>query len=98
MKSVHVVSWAGIVLLTGCVSAPQGPSVPVMPSPNKPFQVFQEDQGICQNYAQQVIGPAQQQLQNQQLGSALIGTALGAGLGAAVGGGRGAAIGAGAGA
>lgn len=98
MKRVHVIAWTAIVLLAGCASAPQGPTVPVMPAPNKPFQVFQEDQAICNQYAQQVIGPAQQQLQNQQVGSALIGTALGAGLGAAVGGGRGAAIGAGAGA
>src|SRR5258708_1291674 len=87
-----MIAWAATVLLTGCVSAPQGPTVPVMPSPNKPFQVFQEDQAVCQNYAQQVIGPAQQQLQNQQVGSALIGTVLGAGIGAAAGGGRGAAI------
>ena len=89
---------AALLLLAGCVSAPQGPTVPVMPAPNKPFAVFQQDQAVCQQYAQQVIGPAQQQLQNQQVGSAVVGTILGAGLGAAVGGGRGAAIGAGAGA
>jgi len=93
VKRVHVIAWTAIVLLAGCASAPQGPTVPVMPAPNKPFQVFQEDQAVCNQYAQQVIGPAQQQLQNQQIGSALI-----AGLGAAVGGGHGAAIGAGAGA
>jgi outer membrane lipoprotein SlyB len=98
VKRVHVIAWTAIVLLAGCASAPQGPTVPVMPAPNKPFQVFQEDQSVCQSYAQQVIGPAQQQLQNQQVGSAVIGTVLGAGLGAAVGGGHGAAIGAGAGA
>ncbi len=69
-----------------------------MRAPNKPFEVFQQDQAVCQQYAQQVIGPAQQQLQNQQVGSAVIGTVLGAGLGAAIGGGRGAAIGAASGA
>jgi len=89
---------AALLLLAGCVSAPQGPTVPVMPAQNKPPEVFQQDQITCQQYAQQVIGPAQQQLQNQQVGSAVIGTILGAGLGAAAGGGRGAAIGAGAGA
>lgn len=98
MRHVHVIACAAVVLLAACTPAPQGPTVPVMPGPNKPFQVFQEDQAVCSNYAQQVIGPAQQQLQNQQVGSALIGTVLGAGLGAAAGGGRGAAIGAGAGA
>ena len=99
MKQIHVIACAMLALVAaGCTPAPQGPTVMVMPAPNKPPQVFQEDQAVCGNYAQQVIGPAQQQLQNQQLGSALIGTALGAGIGAAAGGGRGAAIGAGAGA
>ena len=98
MKKTHVIACAALVLLGACTPAPQGPTVPVMPSPNKPPQVFQDDQAVCMNYAQQVIGPAQQQLQNQQVGSALIGTVLGAGIGAAAGGGRGAAIGAGAGA
>jgi uncharacterized protein YcfJ len=98
VRKIHVVACATVALLAACTPAPQGPTVPVMPGPNKPFQVFQEDQSICANYAQQVIGPAQQQLQNQQVGSALIGTVLGAGIGAAAGGGRGAAIGAGAGA
>ena len=83
MRKIQVVACATMVLLAACTPAPQGPTVPVMPAPNKPFQVFQEDQAICQNYAQQVIGPAQQQLQNQQVGSALIGTVLGAGIGAA---------------
>lgn len=98
MKKTHVIACAAVVLLAACTPAPQGPTVMVMPGPNKPPQVFQEDQAICGNYAQQVIGPAQQQLQNQQVGSAVIGTLLGAGIGAAAGGGRGAAIGAGAGA
>ncbi|MGH7123959.1 MAG: hypothetical protein ACREFI_06265, partial [Stellaceae bacterium] len=74
MKRIHVVACAAMLLLAACTPAPQGPTVPVMPGPNKPPQVFQDDQGVCSNYAQQVIGPAQQQLQNQQVGSALIGT------------------------
>ncbi len=98
MKKTVVIASAAMVLLAACTPAPQGPTVPVMPGPNKPFQVFQEDQAVCNQYAQQVIGPAQQELQNQQIGSAIIGTALGAGIGAAAGGGQGAAIGAGAGA
>jgi uncharacterized protein YcfJ len=98
VKQTFVLACATLLLVAACTPAPQGPTVPVMPAPNKPFQVFQEDQAVCSNYAQQVIGPAQQQLQNQQIGSAIIGTALGAGIGAAAGGGRGAAIGAGAGA
>jgi uncharacterized protein YcfJ len=69
-----------------------------MPGPNKPFQVFQEDQVLCKDFANaQVSGNAEKSNQ-RALGAAAIGTVLGAGLGAAVGGGRGAAIGAASGA
>src|SRR5262245_14498154 len=78
-----------------------GPTVAVMPGPNKPFAVFNEDQAICRQFAEQQIGGAQQAentATTQTLIGAGIGTLLGAGLGAAIGGGQGAAIGAGAGA
>jgi len=89
---------AALMLLAGCNTAPQGPTVAVMPAPNKPFEVFQQDQQICTQFAQDSIGNAQQQLNNQQFATAAVTTVLGAGLGAAIGGGRGAAIGAGSGA
>lgn len=83
-----------VLLLDGCASTPMGPTVAVMPAPNKPFQVFQEDQIICKNFAsQQVSGQAEAANQTGVAG-ALLGTALGAGLGAAIGGGGGAGIGA----
>ena len=48
-----------VMSLGGCVNQPIGPSVAVMPAPNKPFEVFQQDQGICTQYAgQQVAGGA----------------------------------------
>ena len=100
MKHVKatMATWAVILVLAGCApSRPQGPTVAVMPAPNKPFEVFQEDQAICKNYADQQVGP-DKQANNQDLTSAAVGTVLGAGLGAAIGGGRGAAIGAGGGA
>jgi hypothetical protein len=87
--------------LSGCAQPALGPSVTVMPGPNKPFDVFQTDQGVCRQFAEQQVGGAQAAQQtetNQTLIGAGVGTLLGAGLGAAVGGGRGAAIGAGAGA
>ena len=71
-----------------------GPRVAVMPGQNKPFEVFQQDQAVCQQYANQQVGGQAQQANNQAVGSAVVGTLLGAGLGAAIGGGRGAAIGA----
>src|SRR5208283_1451699 len=77
---------------------PMGPTVAVMPAPGKPFDVFQGDQAVCKGFASQQVQGGAQQANNSQVGTAVIGTLLGAGLGAAIGGGRGAAIGAGAGA
>jgi uncharacterized protein YcfJ len=95
-------SVAGVVaaslMVTACATQPMGPRVAVMPGQNKPFEVFQQDQAVCQNYANQQTSGQAQAANNQAVGSAVLGTVLGAGLGAAVGGGRGAAIGAGAGA
>jgi hypothetical protein len=87
-----------LLLLNACASEPLGPTIPVMPAPGKPFDVFQSDQALCKQYASGQVQGGAQQANNRQVGTAVIGTLLGAGLGAAIGGGRGAAIGAGAGA
>src|SRR6185312_986812 len=92
-KSVATLAVA-TVLLVGCVTPPQGPTVGVMPASGKPFEVFQQDQMFCQQYANQQTAGAAQQANNQQVLTGVVGTVLGAGLGAAIGGGRGAAIGA----
>jgi uncharacterized protein YcfJ len=86
------------IALTGCAPTVMAPTVPVMPGQNKSFDQFAADQQVCQGYANAQTAPLSQQANNQALGSALLTTALGAGLGAAVGGGRGAAIGAASGA
>ncbi|MFL5252127.1 MAG: YMGG-like glycine zipper-containing protein [Rhodopila sp.] len=86
------------LLLDACTSQPLSPTVGVMPAPGKPFDVFQTDQAVCKDFAAQQVQGGAQQANNRQVGTAVLGTLLGAGLGAAVGGGRGAAIGAGAGA
>jgi uncharacterized protein YcfJ len=91
-------SAAFLAALSGCVQPPLGPTVAVMPAPNKPFEVFQGDMAACRQYADGQVAGGAQQANNQQVGGAVLGTVLGAALGAAVGGGRGAAIGAGAGA
>ena len=87
-----------LMLLSACASEPMGPTVAVMPAPGKPFDVFQSDQALCKQFASSQVQGGAQQANNQQVGTAVVGTLLGAGLGAAIGGGRGAAIGAGAGA
>jgi uncharacterized protein YcfJ len=100
-KAGAAASVAALLTLSACAQPPMGPTVAVMPGPNKPFEAFNEDQAICKQFAEQQIGGAQQaqnNATNQTLIGAGVGTLLGAGLGAAIGGGRGAAIGAGAGA
>jgi uncharacterized protein YcfJ len=79
--------------LTAC-APPIGPTVQVLPGPNKPFAGFQLDQRDCSILAGQTIQPMLDAAGNRALGTAILSTALGAGLGAAVGGGRGAGIGA----
>ncbi|MEA2757067.1 MAG: hypothetical protein QOJ54_3356 [Aliidongia sp.] len=91
-------SIALLAALAGCVQPPLGPRVMVMPPPNKPFDVFAAEDSGCRQYANQQVAGGAEQANNQQVGSAVVGTVLGAALGAAVGGGRGAAIGAGSGA
>ena len=89
---------ASLLPLIGCASPPLGPTVAVMPAPNKPFEVFQQDQALCKQFADQQVAGGAEQANTRQVGTAVVGTALGAGLGAAIGGGQGAAVGAGTGA
>ncbi|MDY0039548.1 MAG: glycine zipper family protein, partial [Desulforhabdus sp.] len=92
-----------LLLLVGCATVPTGPSVMVLPTPGKPFEVFQAEDAACRYYANQQIGVDPQQLANQNTATgAVVGTIAGAGLGAAIGAatgdpGLGAGIGAGSG-
>lgn len=83
-----------LALLQGCAETPMGPRVQVLPAPNKPFEVFQQEQAACQQYANSQVAGQADAANNRAVGEALIGTVLGAGLGAAVGGGHGAGVGA----
>jgi hypothetical protein len=87
-----------VLVLGACASEPLGPTIAVMPAQGKSFDTFQGDQALCKQFAAGEVGGGAQQANNRQVGTAVVGTLLGAGLGAAIGGGRGAAIGAGAGA
>ena len=87
---------AGVLVVSACAQ-PLGPTVQVLPGRNKDFAAFQSDQRECSLYTNDQVRPLRETVERQQLGSAVIGTALGAGLGAAIGGGRGAGIGAAAG-
>lgn len=93
-KANAVLAIAAVLLSSGCVSQPMGPSVAVMPAPNKPFAAFAEDQAVCKEFANGQVAGGANPANTQQIGTAVVGTALGAGLGAAVGGGQGAGVGA----
>jgi uncharacterized protein YcfJ len=96
MKTVAV-ALSALVMLEGCAATPMGPHVQVMPAANKPFDVFQQEQAYCKQYANNEVSGQADAANEKAVGTALLGGALGAGLGAVVGGGRGAAVGAAAG-
>ncbi len=89
---------AGVLLLGACAESPMGPTVRVMPGPNKSFSNFQSDQATCRQFAEQAVRDQARNANVRGLGTAALTTALGAGLGGAIGGGRGAGIGTAAGA
>ena len=90
--------------LAGCVvTPPPGPGVTAYPGRGKTMADFQQDEVVCRQYAQQQTGIPPQEAANQSaVGSAALGTALGAAAAAAIGAATGnpaagAAIGAGSG-
>jgi hypothetical protein len=99
--------FAGVIsvaFLSACVSsAPTGPSVAVMPAQGKPFEVFQQDQAICKDYAGREVGidvnsAAQSEVVQGGVAGAVLGAAAGVALGdnsraAATGAGIGAVMG-----
>ncbi|MGA9033280.1 MAG: hypothetical protein WB402_12255 [Sulfuricaulis sp.] len=70
------------VVLAGCASIPEGPSVAVMPGPGKPFDQFNADNAICMEFARQQIGVNPNDVAREQV---VTGAAAGAALGAASG-------------
>jgi hypothetical protein len=85
-----------LILLAACAQLPVGPSVAVMPQPGKPFEVFAAEDQACRGYAAQASGPSSNQVAAENVvGSAAVGTAIGAAAGALIGGHNGAGAGAG---
>jgi len=90
---------AGLALVGACATRPVGPRTLVMPAPNKPYEVFQQDEAFCRAMAEQQSGgnQAAQRANDDAVKGALLGTLAGAAVGAvasAGSGGRGAAPGA----
>lgn len=97
-RTIKSAALLGVMLVAACASQPTGPTVRVLPAPNKPFEVFQQEDAYCRQYASSQVAGDADKANNDQLLDTGIGALLGAGVGAAVGGGRGAAVGAGVGA
>ena len=99
----RIISSLGLLVLSGCATIPNGPSVRVLPGEGKTFEEFQADDAVCRQWASQSIGISPQETVNQNAATgAVVGTAVGAALGAAIGAASGnpaagAAIGAGSG-
>ena len=89
---------SAVLLVAACAQNPMGPTVQVLPGPGKSFASFQNDQAICRQFADQAVRDQAQGANLRGLGTAAIGTVLGAGLGAAIGAAGGALGGAGLGA
>ena len=75
-----------VVALSACATVPAGPSILVLPGPEKPFEVFQSEDAVCRQWASQQVGAKPGESAGKTLASgAAVGTILGAGLGAAIG-------------
>jgi hypothetical protein len=87
------------ILLAGCISVPDGPSVMVLPGDGKNFELFRGDDYECRDFAHYQVGgkTADQSAVNSGVATTAVGTVVGAAAGAAINGGRGAGVGAGAG-
>jgi hypothetical protein len=83
--------------LTACVSAPTGPTVAVMPREGKPFDLFQQEDLFCRNFAANSVRDTSDAALKEGATSAAIGAALGAVAGAVIQGGNHANVGTGAG-
>lgn len=99
LNSFRPVLLAIFLSLAACVSLPTGPSLMALPGTGKSFEQFRNDDYNCRQYAYGQVGgeTPNQAAVSSGLGSAAVGTGLGAAAGAIIGGGRGAAIGAGSG-
>lgn len=84
MKGVMPV--IALLLLSGCATLPEGPSVLVLPAPGKNLTQFQNDDLICRQWARDRVGAYGQDNANRNTAtSAVVGTAIGTGVGALLG-------------
>jgi uncharacterized protein YcfJ len=85
----RVLGFAAALVLGGCAVAPTTPSVLVLPGSQKAPAQFQADAAACRDQAYALVAPQVDAANNQAAASAVIGTAIGAGIGALFGSGGG---------
>ena len=93
-RPVAATAFVAALLLGGCVTQPEGPTIPVMPGRDKSFTEFQNDDMQCQSFASNRVAGRAENANDRAILSAIIGAGVGAALGGAVGGGEGAGVGA----
>lgn len=96
--AVSAAAIAAALVLTGCVTTPTGPTVPIMPGKNKTFAQFRSDQVYCEHYANDRVAGRVNASNDKIARNTVLGAALGAILGGALGDTRGAVVGGAAGA
>jgi len=84
------------LLLSACVSVPNGPSAMALPGTGKNFDQFRIDDSSCRQFAHDQLGgkTANEAANESFAGSAIVGTLVGTAIGAAAGGEHGAGAGA----
>ncbi len=82
------------LVISGCASAPMGPTLRAMPPEGKAFEQYQSEKTFCKQYADSEVLGQDDAATTKSIIQGTAGTVLGAGLGVALGGGEGAAIGA----
>ena len=82
-----------LALASGCATAPLGPTVSVMPAPGKPFELFQQEEKECQEFAAKNMKAYVDKINGEAVGKAVVGTVIGIGIAALLLGGRGGGFG-----
>lgn len=93
MRKTPAIAALTMLLLAGCVSAPEGPSFSAMPGKGKSLQAFDRDDYDCQHYAYDRTQGRVDRANDRTTANTVLGAAIGAGLGAAVGNTKGAIVG-----
>ena len=88
---------SSLASLAACVSAPTGPTIAIMPREGKPFDVFQQEDQQCREFAANASKDTSNASLKEGATSAAIGAAIGAAAGAVIQGGSSQNIGTGAG-